>query len=116
MSKPLDIDERRISQLTNFLSYLLSNCRIVNGEVIETRVLVKVVNGCRIEIYPRDHNPPHFHVSYNGKSACYDIKDCSLIKGSLGTRGNKIVKYFYEIRNDDLLEIWENTRAGEINE
>ena len=35
--------------------------------------------GIRITMYYDDHNPPHFHVEYNGKKALIDINDACVL-------------------------------------
>ena len=37
----------------------------------------------KIEIFAREHPPPHFRVSYQGDTASYRISDCTKINGRL---------------------------------
>ena len=49
-----------------------------------------------------DHNPPHFHIEYQGYEALINIKD--------GTVDGKIPRLVYEwldMHQDELLENWE---------
>lgn len=78
--------------------------------------ILRVGDGVKIQIYPRDHNPPHFHVEAGGKSASYDIQSGKLLQGSLGHVANNIVQQFYCQNQTELMNIWNNTRPGIISE
>lgn len=58
-------------------------------------------------MYNDDHNPPHFHAEYSGKTATYIIKEPKLMNGSLGIRADKLVLEWAEIHQEELLENWE---------
>jgi hypothetical protein len=47
--------------------------------------------GIVIQIYYGDHFPPHFHVSYAGQTAMFDIETLALIEGSLPARARGLV-------------------------
>ena len=42
--------------------------------------------GIRITMYYDNHNPPHFHVEYNGKKALIDINDACVLQGSIAVK------------------------------
>jgi len=79
------------------------------------KLLIAKVEGVRIEVYPKEHMPPHFHVSYNGHHATYRIDNCELMNGSLGSKEDRIVKYYYLKQGGKkvLEKAWTNTRPGD---
>ena len=98
------------------LARFLATCQVwPDGNVIETKVLVKEIKGVRIEVYPKEHMPPHFHASCNGRHATYRIDNCELMNGSLGSKEDRIVKYYYFKQGGKkvLEKAWANTRPGD---
>lgn len=51
---------------------------IVNekGQHYLTEELIASINGLKIEIFSREHPPPHFRVFCAGETANFAIKDC----------------------------------------
>jgi hypothetical protein len=49
--------------------------------------------GLIIEMYyaPKEHNPPHIHVRYQGNKTTVNIKTCELIEGNLSVRHLRFV-------------------------
>jgi len=78
--------------------------------------MLRVGNGVKIQIYPRDHNPPHFHVEAGDKNASYNIHTGELVRGSLGHVANRIIQQYYKQNQSRLMDIWKNTRPGIISE
>ena len=66
----------------------------------------------RITMYYDDHNPPHFHVEYNGKKALIDIVEACVIKGSLPSRQLKLALAWCVIHQDELMQNWELAKDG----
>ena len=62
--------------------------------------------GIIIYMYIDDHNPPHFHVIYNGEEAMIDIRD-GHITGSLPRRALKLVYEWLDMHEEELLDNWE---------
>jgi hypothetical protein len=44
---------------------------------------VAIVDGVRIQFYPRDHPPPHFHAEFAEYRATIDIRSLRVVRGSL---------------------------------
>jgi hypothetical protein len=87
----------------------------VNGEetIVETRIRVDTIGGYKIEIYPNEHPPPHFHVvKNNAKLAAYKIEDCSKLNGELPPNIEKKLKYFYKKSKGKLVRFWKETRPS----
>ena len=62
--------------------------------------------GIVILMFFQDHNPPHFHVKYEGQLAVYSIADCSLIAGKLPPRATRLIKEWAKIHKKELMEDW----------
>ena len=73
---------------------------------------ISLFYGIRITMYYDDHNPPHFHVEYNGKKALIDIVEACVIKGSLPSRQLKLVLAWCVIHQDELMQNWELAKDG----
>lgn len=97
------------------LARFFAACKVLsNGTVIETKQQVARIGNVVIKIYPREHMPPHFHVTHDDNEAIYRIDNCELIEGSLGSDDDKIVKYWFRQGGKSILEkVWENTRPGD---
>lgn len=67
-----------------------------DGSLYNVKHLVGRVHGIKIEIFAREHPPPHFHIAGGGLDATFSITDCSLLEGSVSGRDQKLVKWWYE--------------------
>ena len=78
-----------------------------DGTVYKTKLLVTRVKDLRIEVYPRDHAPKHFHVisKQRGMNARFDIRTLELVSikhGKISARDVKKVRHFFDTRPDML--------------
>lgn len=85
----------------------------LNEKLYSIRALVDNVDGLKIEIFPNEHAPPHFHIRANGITAVFSIIDCSLIQGEIGSREYKMVQWWYRRSRKKLIEFWNNTRPSD---
>jgi Domain of unknown function (DUF4160) len=112
-------EEKRSAELDNLaeiLANLISTCKVYpDGEVWENKLLVKKIDGLSVHIYSGEHPPPHFHVKCSGMEASYCLKSCDLLKGTLGNKKDKIVRYFFKDHKDKLVDIWNNNRPGDCS-
>ena len=53
-----------------------------------------------------EHNPPHFHASYQGHNAVFNL-DGEVIEGELPKRQVRFVAAWAEIHRDELMANWE---------
>ena len=53
-----------------------------------------------------EHNPPHFHATYQGQNAVFDL-DGELIEGNMPTKQIKLISAWATIHNDELRANWE---------
>lgn len=106
-----------LNQVANDLQKMLLNEKSQSDDLFQALLekLLSVRNGVIIRMYPRDHNPPHFHVEAGGKNASFDIQTGELIHGSLEHTANRIVQQYYQNNRSMLLDIWQSTRPGVIS-
>ena len=69
--------------------------------------------GITIYMFIGDHNPPHFHVYYDGESALISIRDGKLLKGSLPPQAKRLVMKWLDIHRDELSDNWNRLSNSE---
>ena len=69
--------------------------------------------GITIYMFFEDHNPPHFHVYYDGSSALVSILDGTILKGSLPPQAKRLVKKWLELHRNELIENWNRLSNSE---
>ncbi len=84
-----------------------------DGSLYETRQLVARAHGLRIEIYPREHPPPHFHVRAAGLHVSFAIEDCRLLEGSISGRDRTLIEWWYRYSRPRLVAVWNATRPAD---
>ncbi len=57
-------------------------------------------------MYPDDHNPPHFHVSYGEYKAIIEINNFALLKGNLPPKALSLVVEWSVLHKEELLQDW----------
>lgn len=62
--------------------------------------------GILIQMFFKDHAPPHFHVKYGDFKAVIDINSLSLLNGKLPRRALNLVLDWAELHQAELLEDW----------
>lgn len=83
-----------------------------NGEekIIETRKAIEKLEGLKIEIYPNEHPPPHFHVKSPNVNASFDIENCKRLNGNIDKKDCKLIKHWHKKAKDELIKAWNETR------
>lgn len=61
--------------------------------------------GIVIMMFFEDHNPPHFHVSYQDFYASVNIED-GVVKGEMPKRALKLVFEWLELHQEELMQNW----------
>ena len=74
--------------------------------------LISRFYGIRIYLRLNDHDPPHFHASYQGEWASIRIENGALIEGRLPPRARRLVVTWARRNVDKLLANWERVRSG----
>lgn len=73
--------------------------------------LVVSVDGFKVEIFAKEHPPPHFRVAVGASTANYSIDKFHRMNGSGEVlRYEKIVKAWWEDNKGLLITIWNETR------
>jgi hypothetical protein len=71
---------------------------------------LSVFYGIVVEIYWREHGPPHFHATYAEHEASIDIRELAIIRGSLPRRAATMVVEWASNHQTELMEAWELCR------
>ena len=62
--------------------------------------------GIIILMFYDDHNPPHFHARYGGEKVVINIKDLSILEGSLPPRALGLTIEWASLHKEELLKDW----------
>lgn len=60
-------------------------------------------------MYYDDHNPPHFHASYEGLEAMIDF-DGNVLRGYVSARAHKLIKEWSTLHKKELEENWQRAK------
>jgi hypothetical protein len=58
--------------------------------------------GIVIEMYFKDHPPPHFHALYAGEKASIDIATGDVIRGSISPRALRLVREWLDLHREEM--------------
>lgn len=79
--------------------------------LVEIKARVDTIRGLKVEIYPNEHTPPHFHVKSPNIDVRIRIKDCSIIEGKIGQNDYQKILYWYRAGSKKvLIEKWNELR------
>ena len=67
---------------------------------------ISVFYGIVIQMYWRDHGPPHFHALYAEHEVLVDIQELRILRGSLPRRAMALVLEWAAERRNELTEDW----------
>ena len=67
-----------------------------------------VIAGVKIELYFKDHNPPHFHAIFAEYDAIIEIQTARVIGGALPPVKRKIILKWAKENKQVLLAIWDS--------
>jgi hypothetical protein len=106
---------RTLDELAATLEILLSGGYGVwtDGSLYDIRQLVERVNGLKIEVFAKEHAPPHFHVRGGDVDATFTIADGTLMTGTINGTQLRLVRWWYERSRNSLIEIWNATRPAD---
>ena len=74
---------------------------------------ISIFFGFVVQMYWRDHPPPHVHVLYQGYEALLAIETAEVIAGSLPPGALRLIRRWIDTRRPDLLANWERGRLRE---
>jgi hypothetical protein len=69
------------------------------------------VEGIKIQFYPRDHPPVHFHAIFAEHRAQIDLKTLTVLKGYLPTAKLRVVVAWAKPRQTALIHAWDEVIA-----
>ena len=68
---------------------------------------ISMFYGIIIKMYNTgEHNPPHFHATYQGYNAVFNLEG-ELIEGDIPRKQAKLISAWGEIHRDELIANWE---------
>lgn len=77
---------------------------------------VAILFGIIVQIHFNEHNPPHIHAWFSGKSASFYISSGEIMEGSFPKSQAKTVKEFILCYQKELMDMWNNTKKVSILE
>jgi hypothetical protein len=69
-------------------------------------------DGIRMNLYFRDHNPPHVHAVYGEFEALVVIADGSLLSGELPKKQFAAVRRYLASHRDEVMGLWTIGQKG----
>jgi len=69
--------------------------------------------GIVIRMFHDDHGPAHFHASYGGDEALFDVEALAIIAGSLPPRAAGLVVEWAALHQAELRDAWRRAEALE---
>jgi hypothetical protein len=73
---------------------------------------ISIFFGFVVQMYWRDHPPPHVHVLYQGFKAAIAIETGELISGNLPPAALRTIRVWIRLRSAELLVNWERARQN----
>lgn len=100
--------------LVNSLSNALNNCLNPHTNYIHLQIgRIGRSSKMTAHIYFDEHPPPHFHVKFGGKDACFDIMTGELINGELGRETlHREVSNWWKSNECRIKTVWNSTRPN----
>jgi hypothetical protein len=71
---------------------------------------ISVFFGVVIQMFWRDHGPPHFHAIYAEHEVIIDIRELRVMRGALPRRALALVLEWAAEHRDELMEDWDLCR------
>lgn len=118
MNKSYYFDKNKIEEIEQFEiqlnDFINAGATFFNEQIIETKKLVEKYNGIKIEIYPNDHVPPHFHIISGNNNASFAIDDCRILENSgFSSKVIKNIEDWFLHSKDRLIKVWNETRPSD---
>jgi hypothetical protein len=107
-----------VEEFERHLEFLLSGGVYIfedNGRrfPIFGKALVERINGLRIDIFPKEHAPPHFHVRGPDIDATFRIDTGAFLEGHIDRRSQELIEYWFAEARPRLIEVWNMTRPSD---
>lgn len=69
--------------------------------------------GIAVQMFFKEHGIPHFHARYGGQIAVFAVESLELLRGSLPSRAERLVREWAQLHQTELMRNWEHARSGE---
>jgi hypothetical protein len=69
--------------------------------------------GIVVRLHYADHNPPHFHATYQGRTVEVEIRTLAVIRGGITARALGLVMEWAAQHQFELAEDWRRAASGE---
>lgn len=76
------------------------------------QLLVDRFRGLKVEVFAREHPPPHFRVTCAGDSANYRITDCAQLNGGL-RQYHRVIREWHAANKEKLIAAWNAHRPSD---
>lgn len=91
-------------------SFMQSHIVMPNGQIRTNKYLIAKINKFRVEIYPKDHRPAHFHLISKKRNidVRFNIETLDKIsekQGKISGGDEKLVKLFFKTHPDELTKL-----------
>ena len=73
---------------------------------------IAIFYGIVIQMYWREHGPPHIHALYQGFEALIAINTGEVVGGHLPPNALRIVRQWVRLRRTQLVDNWQRGRRG----
>lgn len=83
-----------------------------NGRRQLEEASVDSINGLRVEVFAREHPPPHFRVVYQGESANFDICSGEPLTAGL-TKWHRNIRKWHGSNRSVLIDSWNRMRPSD---
>lgn len=104
---------KTLDESTEILRGMLS-CPIAvweDGTLYEIKKLVDKVDELKIEVYAREHSPPHFHVIGNNVDATFSLEEGRYLNGRIGGKALRLIIFWHEHGGrEKIIEAWNSSR------
>lgn len=75
-----------------------------------TEETIASIDGLKIQVFAREHPPPHFRVSYAGETNDFRIRDCMPIHGEQLKKFFRNIREWHSNHKQDLIKAWNSSR------
>ena len=69
--------------------------------------------GIVVRLHYADHNPPHFHATYQGRTVEIDIQTLAVLGGGVSARALGLVMEWAAEHQTELADDWHRASSGE---
>jgi hypothetical protein len=69
--------------------------------------------GIVVRLHYADHNPPHFHATYQGQTVEVDIRTLAIMEGRIAARALGLVMEWAAEHQVELADDWRRASSGE---